>query len=648
MFHPECSTRVIHRPDLVVFRFSDRGRHARSLDAMPFGPVDPDLDLLALEERVAGPLARATTSSRRRPGSARAASRGSSTRARRPPTAARACTTSGPASSRTSTPASRPCGAATCPARAAGTATACRSSSRSRRSSGSTTSTRSRPTASPSSTSAAGSRCTATSRTGRRSPSARGRLDRHRRRLLDARQRLRRVGLVAGAPAVGQGPALRGPPGRRPTAPAAAPPFVPRGGRPGLPGRRRPVGLRPLPADRRGERRTDADLLVWTTTPWTLISNVAAAVGPDIAYVRVAEPDGGRDLVMAEAAAARRYPGAEVARALARPAPTSSAGATSGRSTFLEPVDGTDGRRVVAADFVTTDDGSGIVHLAPAFGEDDAEVGRAEGLPVLNPVDPDGAFDQPRPPVDRPVRQGRRRRHHRRPRAAAACSCAERAVRAQLPALLALRHAAHLLGQDVVVRPHVRAARATCCAERAHRLAPRAHQARPLRQAGSRTTSTGPCPATATGARRCPSGAAATGHDTCVGSVAELARAAPAATCPTSTCTARSSTRSPSLPARRLRRHRAAPPAGARRLVRLGLDAVGPAPLPVRGRRRRSTASVPRRLHLRGHRPDPRLVLLAAGRQHARVRRDAVPQRRVPRPHRRRATARRCRSPRAT
>jgi isoleucyl-tRNA synthetase len=50
----------------------------------------------------------------------------------------------------------------------------------------------------------------------------------------------------------------------------------------------------------------DADLLVWTTTPWTLISNVAVAVGPDIAYVRVHEPEG-RDLVMAEAAAERLF-----------------------------------------------------------------------------------------------------------------------------------------------------------------------------------------------------------------------------------------------------------------------------------------------------------------------------------------------------
>ena len=139
-------------------------------------------------------------------------------------------------------------------------------------------------------------------------------------------------------------------------------------------------------------RDDDADLLVWTTTPWTLISNVAAAVGADIEYVRVHEPDG-RDLVMARAAAERlfgedapydviaTYRGSDlVGRRYQRP------------YTFLD-MDET-GERIIAGDFVTTDDGSGIVHLAPAFGEDDAEAGRREGLPVLNPVTADGTFDE--------------------------------------------------------------------------------------------------------------------------------------------------------------------------------------------------------------------------------------------------------------
>ena len=135
----------------------------------------------------------------------------------------------------------------------------------------------------------------------------------------------------------------------------------------------------------------DADLLVWTTTPWTLISNVAAAVGPTFAYVQVADPAGGRDLVLGERAAERLYPGAPVR---ARWTGTDLAGWRYQRPfEFLEPVAGKDAWRVVAADYVTDDDGSGVVHIAPAFGEDDAQVGRDEGLPVLNPVDADATFD---------------------------------------------------------------------------------------------------------------------------------------------------------------------------------------------------------------------------------------------------------------
>jgi isoleucyl-tRNA synthetase len=147
-----------------------------------------------------------------------------------------------------------------------------------------------------------------------------------------------------------------------------------------------------------GDTAPDADLLVWTTTPWTLISNVAAAVGPTFAYVRVAGPDGGRDLVLGEHAAARLYPDAP---ALDRwtGADMAAAGWRYQRPfEFLEPVAGKDGWRVVAADYVTDDDGSGIVHIAPAFGEDDAQVGRAENLPVLNPVDADATFDHRVPP----------------------------------------------------------------------------------------------------------------------------------------------------------------------------------------------------------------------------------------------------------
>jgi isoleucyl-tRNA synthetase len=135
-----------------------------------------------------------------------------------------------------------------------------------------------------------------------------------------------------------------------------------------------------------------ADLLVWTTTPWTLLSNVAAAVGPEVSYVRVpASTFGatGRDVIVAEPLV-----------------PADALGDARGKWTGRDLVglryhrpfdqvaapDGADAWRVVADDYVSTTDGSGIVHLAPAFGEDDARIGRIEGLPVLNPVGPDGAF----------------------------------------------------------------------------------------------------------------------------------------------------------------------------------------------------------------------------------------------------------------
>jgi isoleucyl-tRNA synthetase len=133
-----------------------------------------------------------------------------------------------------------------------------------------------------------------------------------------------------------------------------------------------------------------ADLLVWTTTPWTLISNVAAAVGPELTYVRIADPAGGADLVMGTAAAERRYPGAAVQESWGG---TELVGWHYRRPFEALTTDQGDPWRVVAAGYVSDGDGSGIVHIAPAFGEEDAQVGRAEGLPTLNPVDEDGEFD---------------------------------------------------------------------------------------------------------------------------------------------------------------------------------------------------------------------------------------------------------------
>jgi isoleucyl-tRNA synthetase len=136
----------------------------------------------------------------------------------------------------------------------------------------------------------------------------------------------------------------------------------------------------------------DFDLLVWTTTPWTLLSNVAAAVGPDIDYVRVTTGDGRRDVVLA-ASLVEAVLGDE-ARVLEHVDAAELVGLRYQRPFELISVDAdVDAFRVVVDDFVTIEEGTGIVHLAPAFGEIDREVGEREGLPVLNPVDNTAHFD---------------------------------------------------------------------------------------------------------------------------------------------------------------------------------------------------------------------------------------------------------------
>jgi len=236
----------------------------------------------------------------------------------------------------------------------------------------------------------------------------------------------------------------------------------------------------------------DYDLLVWTTTPWTLVSNVAAAVGPDVDYVRVKCTGGRRDLVMAAARVADvlgddaevLWP-VEVSELVGlhyeRPFDfllLDDSGSVPERHTGSVP-ERQAGARVVSADFVTVDDGSGIVHLAPAFGEIDREVAEAEGLPLLNPVGPAAAF------VDTPggttpwtgmfVKDAD-------PLIVDALAAAGRRLHALVPALLAVQHSPHLLGQTHVVRTHVGAQGRPAAGERGHRLASRAHQARPLRR----------------------------------------------------------------------------------------------------------------------------------------------------------------------
>jgi len=132
----------------------------------------------------------------------------------------------------------------------------------------------------------------------------------------------------------------------------------------------------------------DYSFLAWTTTPWTLLSNVALAVNPKVTYAKILYR--GEKYVLAKDLAESRFPEAD----------------------FIEELTGKDiigkeyiplfnhfiGKlekpawRVIEGDFVTTEDGTGIVHIAPAFGEDDYNVGQENGLPLINPVDMDGKF----------------------------------------------------------------------------------------------------------------------------------------------------------------------------------------------------------------------------------------------------------------
>jgi isoleucyl-tRNA synthetase len=138
-----------------------------------------------------------------------------------------------------------------------------------------------------------------------------------------------------------------------------------------------------------------ADLLVWTTTPWTLVSNTAVAVHPDETYV-IARKAGDSDTVVAAEALMGAVLG-EGWHALDR---VKGAGLVGARYRApLDLVEVPDAHVVVPGEFVTTEDGTGLVHMAPAFGADDMETGRAHGLPVVNPIGPDGHFHDSVPMV---------------------------------------------------------------------------------------------------------------------------------------------------------------------------------------------------------------------------------------------------------
>ena len=155
-------------------------------------------------------------------------------------------------------------------------------------------------------------------------------------------------------------------------------------------------------------RLLGADLLVWTTTPWTLVSNTAIAVHPDVDYViarrsggyRGVVPPGrergdGDKVVVAEALWPRVL--GEGWHVLATLRGSELLGAEYTPPFGMMSI--ADSHRVVSGTFVTTEDGTGLVHLAPAFGADDLAVARANAMPVVNPVRADGRFEEGLPLV---------------------------------------------------------------------------------------------------------------------------------------------------------------------------------------------------------------------------------------------------------
>jgi len=141
-----------------------------------------------------------------------------------------------------------------------------------------------------------------------------------------------------------------------------------------------------------GAARAGDELLIWTTTPWTLVSNAAVAVDPELTYVRAHSE--GHTYILAEALVGRvlgedaaiteRFPGRELVGTRYDPPFAFIPGSEYGPK----------GHTVLPADFVTAEDGTGLVHTAVAFGEDDFRLGEQEGLNVINPVRPNGTYDE--------------------------------------------------------------------------------------------------------------------------------------------------------------------------------------------------------------------------------------------------------------
>jgi isoleucyl-tRNA synthetase len=151
----------------------------------------------------------------------------------------------------------------------------------------------------------------------------------------------------------------------------------------------------------------DIRIIAWTTTPWTLPSNVALTVGPKVTYVKIKckSPyleDKTVSVILAEALVSKWFGGKNQPQIIENQVIGTGAELEGIRyeqllpyGNEIEQIIGSDGRdsfKVICGDFVTTEDGTGIVHTAPSFGADDMKVGRTNGMGALTLVDKRGRF----------------------------------------------------------------------------------------------------------------------------------------------------------------------------------------------------------------------------------------------------------------
>ena len=145
--------------------------------------------------------------------------------------------------------------------------------------------------------------------------------------------------------------------------------------------------------------KEDLRILAWTTTPWTLPSNTALTVGPNIPYVKVKTQNfytrESVSVILAEALVSKWFNGKNQPEILEKSDPFLGQQLSDVRYEqlfpYVQPTDG-DAFKVITGDFVTTEDGTGVVHTAPSFGADDMRVARQHGIGSLTLVDKQGKF----------------------------------------------------------------------------------------------------------------------------------------------------------------------------------------------------------------------------------------------------------------